>query len=182
MFVENHSTGFRQGDILEKVYYTPPTFHKMKDGQISLSQGYNIRYAHLVIVSQCCELEWYEDEQGIPRPRRPFVLVVPLSLKMPFQSTTPEYLKLIQNGEIDLENDPVQYFYFRDNPIIGSESVVDFSNIIPIRSGTLKDLGVRKLLELEVKHRHLFRTKLHEYFSRVPPEEWDEVQNYTSPN
>ena len=177
MFIENPSADFRQGDILEKVYFTPPIFYKTKDDQINVNQAITIRCTHLVIVSHCCELQWYEDEQGYSRPRRPFVLVAPLSLKLPFQQDTDEYRLLIENGEKRPENDPVQYFYFKSNALIGSESVIDFSSIIPIRSGTLKELGVGKVLELEIKYRHLFRTKLHEYFSRIPPEEWDEVKN-----
>ena len=112
---------------------------------------------------------------GYFQPRRPYVLVAPVSLKMPFKQGSDEYTKLIQNGENRPENDPIQYFYYQDNPVIGAESVIDFSIIMPIRSSLLQDLAARKLLELDIKHRHLFRIRLREYFSRIPNEDWDVV-------
>lgn len=175
MFAEEHSELLRQGDILEKVYYIAPSFYQLRDGQISLPQNLVIRQSHLVTVSQCCDLQWYETGTGHFQPRRPYVLVAPLSLKMPFKQDSEEYSKLIQNGENRPENDPIQYFYYQDNPAIGAESVIDFSTIVPIRSSLLRDLAMRKLLELDIKHRHLFRIRLREYFSRIPDEDWDVV-------
>lgn len=170
----------RQGDILEKAYFIAPSFYQLTDGQISLPQSYNIRHAHLVTLSQCCDLQWYEGPNGYSRPRRPYVLLAPLSLKIPFSKDTEEYQKLVENGENRPENDPIQYFYFADNPTIGGESVIDFSTMMPIKSSTLKNLEIKKLLELDVKHRHLLRTRLHEYFSRIPDEDWEEVKELFS--
>lgn len=175
MFAAIPIDDLRQGDVLEKVWFTPATFHKIKDEQITVPQP-TIRRAHLVVVSHCCELTWFTNEQGQPQPRRPYVLVAPLSLKMPFSRESDEYRMLIENGVNKPENDPVQFFYYQDNTAIGSEAVIDFSAMIPIRSALLRSLGLKKLLQLDVKHRHLFRTKLHEYFSRIPEEEWDEVR------
>jgi hypothetical protein len=175
MFIEPEGDILRQGDILEKVWFTPTTFHKVKDEQFTVPQA-TIRRANLVIVSHCCELTWYTNEQQKQQPRRPFVLVAPLAFSMPFPKDTPEYKMLIENGENKPENDPVQFFYFQSNDKIGSEAVIDFSSITPIRSALLRNLEIKRLLELDVKHRHLFRTKLHEYFSRIPEEEWGQVQ------
>ena len=83
MFVLGKSTRLRQGDVLEKVFFTPASFHELKDGQMQLLQVSAIRQAHLVVVSQCCELEWFQDDRGSLRPRRAYVLVAPLSLKLP---------------------------------------------------------------------------------------------------
>lgn len=167
----------RQGDILQKVYYTAPSFYQLRDGQISLSQNLTIRQVHLVAVSQCCDLQWYDSNTGRPRPRRPYVLVAPLSFKMPFGKDTEEYSKIVQNGERHPDNDPIQYFHYQDNPLVGGESVIDFSTIMPIRSSLLKEIAPQKILELDIKHRHLFRTRLHEYFSRIPDEDWDIVKD-----
>ncbi len=175
MFIETKTDNLHQGDILEQVLFTPCIFHKAKDGQFTLPQTL-IRRTYLVIISHCCELTWYENDQGKLQPRRPYILVAPLSLKLPFEVDSPEYQRLIENGISRPENDPVQFFYYQNNDVIGSESVVDFSTILPIRHKLLLDIGLKKLLQLNVKHRHLFRTKLHEYFSRIPEEEWEEVQ------
>ncbi|MBI2850585.1 MAG: hypothetical protein HYX80_06025 [Chloroflexi bacterium] len=175
MYVQAHSITLRQGDILEKVWFTPATFHKVTDGQFTVPPA-TFRNAHLVVVSHCCELTWYVNEQQREVPRRPYVLVAPLSFRMPFVRTTKEYEMLTENGLNRPDNDPVQYFYYDIAPSIGQEAVVDFSSMTPIRSGLLRELGLTKLLELDVKHRHLFRTKLHEYFARIPEEEWEEVK------
>lgn len=176
MFVSTLSQTLRQGDILDKVFFVPPSFHQLRDGQISLQHTFSLRQAYLVIISNCCDLQWYEDKQGNLHPKRPYVLVAPLSLSIPFSKDSDEYEKLVHNGENRPDNDPIQYFYFQHNPVIGAESVVDFSTVMPIRSATLRDITSPKLLELQVKHRHLFRTRLHEYFSRIPEEEWEEIR------
>lgn len=103
-------------------------------------------------------------------------MVAPLAIKMPFRPGSEEYAKLVQNGENRPDNDPIQYFYYHDNPVIGTESVIDFSVIMPIRSSLLQDIAVQKLLELDIKHRHLFRIRLRDYFSRIPEEDWDAVR------
>ena len=121
-------------------------------------------------------MQWYKNRKGYLVPKRNQVLVAPLSFKMPSAKGTEEYNKLIENGKNKLDNDPIQYFYFEHNDVIGRESVVDFSTIIPIKSKLLQDIGAGKLLELDVKHRHLLRMRLFTYFSRVPNEEWDEVK------
>jgi hypothetical protein len=176
MFVENKSDILRQGDIVQKTYYLPANFSKLKEDQILLPQSPKMFYSYLVILSHCCELQWYTDDSGRFRPRRAQVLVAPLSLKMPFKHQTEEYRKLVGNGENTPDNDPIQYFYFEDNSIIGSESVVDFSTMMSIKSSLLREIGTEKLLELDVKNRHLLRIRLRDYFSRIPKEEWDEIQ------
>ncbi len=177
MFVENKSDVFRQGDIVTKMYFTAPAFYVPKGDQVTITHGQTkLNISYLVLVSNCCELQWYEDDSGRKRPRRPQILVAPLSLKIHFEQGSEEYNKLIKNGENTIENDPVQYFYFEDNTIIGCESVIDLSTIMPMKSSVLKERGTRKLLELEVKHRHLLRKRLREYLSRIPAEEEAEVQ------
>jgi len=180
MFVENKSDIPKQGDIVQKTYYVQANFLRLKENQITVPQSPKISYSYLVILSHSCELQWYPDDKGKLRPRRPQVLVAPLSLKMPFKQGTEEYQKLIENGENTPDNDPVQYFYFEDNPVIGSESVVDFSTMMPIKSSLLREIGTEKLLELDVKSRHLLRMRLRDYFSRIPEEEWDEIQRLFS--
>jgi hypothetical protein len=175
MYVEPQSEGFRQGDILDKVWFTPSTFHNVKDEQFTIPQA-TVRRAHLVVVSHCCELTWYLNDQQKLQPRRPFVLVAPLAFSIPFSADTKEYEMLIENGENKPDNDPVQYFYYQANPKIGAEAIIDFSSISPIRNALLRSLEIKKLLELDIKHRHLFRIKLREYFSRIPEEEWEIVK------
>lgn len=175
MFVQQSSDVYRQGDILDKVYYIPVTFLKRKEGQISLPQSQTIRHEYLVLLSNCCDLQWYTDNYGNLVPRRRHILIVPLSLRLPYSRDSKEYNMLIQNGRNRPENDPIQFFYYQANPVIGVESVVDFSAMMAIRSAALGDIGTKKLLELDVEHRHLLRTRLHQYFSRIPDEEWDEV-------
>ncbi len=65
---------------------------------------------------------------------------------------------LIQNGRNRPENGPIQFFYYQLNPVIGTESVVDFSLMMAIRSAALRDIGTRKLVELYLDHRHLNST------------------------
>jgi hypothetical protein len=84
MYIAPQNDVLRQGDILEKVWFTPATFHKIKDEQFTIPQTI-IRRAHLVVISHCCELTWYVNDQQKEQPRRPFVLVAPLSLNIPFQ-------------------------------------------------------------------------------------------------
>jgi hypothetical protein len=176
MFSKNPSNVFHQGDILDKVYYMPVTFLKYKAGQIPLPQSQSIRHAYLVLLSNCCDLQWYTDDQGNLVPRRRYILIAPLSLTLPYTKPSEEYNMLIENGRNQPENDPVQFFYYKKNTVIGDESVVDFSAMMSIRSAALRDIGINdKLLELDVEHRHLLRTRLHQYFSRVPEEEWEEV-------
>lgn len=176
MFVEKKSNILRQGDIVEKTHFVQANFQRLKEDQITFPQSSKIFYSYLVILSNCCELQWYEDEKGRLRPRRPQVLVAPLSLGVPFKQETEEYKKLIKNGKNRPENDPVQYFYFEDNEVIGSESVVDLSTMMPIKSSLLREIGKEKILELDVESRHLLRMRLRDYFSRIPGEEWDEIQ------
>ncbi|MDD5702195.1 MAG: hypothetical protein PHU23_09125 [Dehalococcoidales bacterium] len=175
MFLTPANEQLRQGDILEPTWYTPTSFYKVTNDQFTVPQA-TIRRAYLVVISQCCELTWLKNNQGIDEPRRPFVLVAPLSFKMPFTKDSPEYNFLIENGINRPENDPIQFFYFNNNPVLGAESVVDFSTITAIRNGQLRQIGLKRLLELDVKNRHLFRTKLHEYFSRIPEEDWEQVK------
>lgn len=177
MFASDRSDNLRQGDILGEAYFISPSFHQLKASEIVLPQNTILRQAHLVVISQCCELQWYVDPNGNHRPRRPYVSVSPLSLKMPFEKGTEEYEKLVENGKNRPDNDPVQYFYFEDNPVIGAESVIDFATIMPIRSATLRDLGAKKLLQLKTEHRHLLRIRLRDYFSRIPDEDWEDVQS-----
>ena len=147
MFIEPQTDTLRQGDVIEQVWFTPATFYKVKDEQFTLPQT-TIRHSYLVIVSHCCELTWFTDAQGISQPRRPYILIAPLSLKIPFIENSIEYRMLVENGINHPENDPVQYFYFENNNVIHSESVIDFSTIIPIRSGTLRNLELKSCLPL----------------------------------
>ena len=176
MFIQQPSDVFRQGDILDKIYYMPVTFLQHKNGQIPLPQSQIIRHEYLVLLSNCCDLQWHTDDQGNLVPRRRYILIAPLSLKIPYPKYSEEYNMLIQNGRNRPENDPIQFFYYQENPLIGAESVVDFSAMMAIRSAVLRDIGTNKLLELDVERRHLLRTRLHQYFSRIPEEEWEEVQ------
>jgi len=176
MFVANKSDVLRQGDILKKTHFVPASFHILKDDQIALPQNPKLIYSYLVILSHCCELQWYPNPKGKLVPRRQQVLVAPLSLTIPFKHGTDEYNKLIENGENRPDTDPVQYFYFRDNEVIGAESVIDFSTMMPIKSKLLREIGMEKLIELDVKNRHLLRIRLRDYFSRIPEEEWDEIK------
>lgn len=175
MFSSGKSAVLRQGDITPKVYFTPPSFHSFRDGQLTLPQTCVLRCVHLVLMSQCCELQWFLDDKGYSRPRRPYVLVVPLSFKIPFATDSLKYRKLIENGENRPKDDPVQFFWFPKHPATGAESVVDLSTIMPVKTASLRDMFADKLLELDVKHRHLLRTRLRDYFSRIPEEEWTEV-------
>ena len=95
---------------------------------------------------------------------------------MPFEKGTVEYTDLVENGKNRPENDPIQYFYYENTTVMGAESVIDFSTIMPMRSSVLRNIASQKLLELDVEHRHLFRTRLREYFSRIPDEDWDSVK------
>jgi hypothetical protein len=175
MFTTKFSNSLRQGDILDKVFFTAPNFYIMKDSRISIP-NLNLKECYLVLLSQCCDLQWDKDDEGHSKPRNGYVLVAPLSLKIPFKNGTIEYKYLVQNGKNRPDKDPIQYFYYENNEKIGIESVVDFSSIMPIRSSTLKELEGQKLLELDILNRHLLRTRLREYFSRIPNEDWEETK------
>lgn len=176
MFVETISDVLRQGDIVQKIHFTPASFHILKGDQITLPQNPKLIYSYMVILSHCCDLQWYPNQKGKLVPRRPQILVAPISLKIPFQQGTDEYNKLIENGENRPDNDPVQFYYFENNPAIGSALVVDFSTMMPIKTSLLREVKTIKILELDVKHRHLLRIRLRDYFSRIPDEEWDEIK------
>ena len=173
MFVTQFSDHFRQGDVISKIFFTSPCFYVLKDNKLTLQPNTILREAYFVLVSQCCDLQWHADTNGNNIPRRAFITVAPLSLKLPFDKNTIEYNKMIENGINQPDNDPIQYYFYQNNSYIGQESVVDFSTLIPIRSALLKEMKVKKLLELDKLHRHLFRTRLREYFSRIPQEDWD---------
>ena len=173
MFITQFSDHFRQGDVINKIFFTSPCFYMPKDSKLTLQSSIVLRESYFVLVSQCCDLQWYDDANGNNIPRRAFILVAPLSLKLPFDKDTTEYKKMIENGINQPDNDPIQYYYYQNNPQIGQESVVDFSTLIPIRSALLKEMKVKKLLELDKLNRHLFRTRLRDYFSRIPQEDWD---------
>jgi hypothetical protein len=176
MYLGQPSADLRQGDILGEAFYASPWFDRLRDGKLVLPSGGRLHHARLVAMSNCCDLAWDKDNQGNLKPRRQYVLVAPLSKKIPFRPGTDEYRKLIENGINRPDKDPVQYFYFQDHPALGGDAMVDLSSMMTIKSATLRDICPSKLLELTVRDRHLLRTRLREYFSRIPDEEWEEVR------
>lgn len=166
----------RQGDVVQDIYYTAPVTHSFTNGTLSLPQQYPIRLAKLAVVSQCCELEWYPDDQGRRRPRRPWVLVAPFTEVLPFDADTLEYANLVKNGENETDNDPVQYFYYSPCDALPSGGVINLATIFPIRNGELDNYRDSKLIQLNVKNRHLLRQRLTDFFGRIPDDEAEEVE------
>ena len=82
-----------------------------------------------------------------------------------------------------LDDPPAVYNAVLDHP----DGYSDFNNndtLFPLRPrltiyvsdpGELDKLRPVKLVQLQVKHRHLFRQRLRDYFARVPDDERDEV-------
>ena len=171
------SDEFRQGDIIEPLYYVSPGFYRFQNEQLSLSPNINVKHAHFALLSNCCELQWYYDG-NVRRPKRPYVFIAPLSFRLPFTAGTVEYDKLVRNGEGQPDNDPIQYFYYDPSDVLSSESVTDLSAMMPVRSSFLADS--KKILQLDINCRHLLRIRLREYFTRIPDEEWDEVHSMFS--
>ena len=168
------SSIFRQGDVLPAIQFVRSEFCGIASEAFTVPQQ-RIESAPIALVSQCCELQWYQNDRGYPVPRRPQILVAPLR-GVPFREGSSEYKALQTNGASDEANDPVQYFYYPAIKGALEESVADLGAIFPIRTADLKNKVGPKLLQLNVQTRHLFRQRLIDYFARVPEEDEAELE------